>query len=270
MENYKNSGIYNAPSIYESGAGGGGGYNDGGSLTPSDYIEIENNSFYKLEGNDATNLNFVIDGESGVLNSIVEISTNVDSTVSVYVRRNGLLYILSAIDNLIYSNKNYRLVISGDSYTLEEIVNVAPTISKAEINGVYYDVFQFGNKIISQDLGAWFTAYEYESLLESLNGEWTCPTQSFINQIKNDVGIDAMRSTSGWNNTQGTNTSGLNFFPYGVDSGGTIYDAGKKSDFWGSPEGPDGRNYIGIYYNNIIYSTFIKTNKIRARLVKEL
>lgn len=265
-------GVFNGNSIYNEGGagGGGGGYNDGGNLTPSAYIELENNSFYKLEGNDAANINFVIDGESGVLNSIVEISTNVDSTVSVYVRRNGLLYILSAIDNLIYSNKNYRLVISGDSYTLEEIINVAPTISKAEINGVYYDVFQFGNKIITQDLGAWFTPYEYESLLESLNGEWTYPTKTFIDQIKNDVGIDAMRSTSGWNNTQGTNTSGLDFFPYGVDSYGTIYDAGKASNFWSAPRDQTGRDYISIWYNSIHYSTYGNTDKIRARLVKEL
>jgi len=265
-------GVFKGNSIYNDGAagGGGGGYNDGGELTPADYIELENNSFYKLEGNDAAYLNFVIDGESGVLNSIVEISTNVDSTVNVYVRRNGLLYILSAIANLIYSNKSYRLVISGDSYTIEEIVNVAPTISKAEINGVYYDVFQFGNKIITQDLGAWFSGYEFESLLDSLGGEWTYPTQYFINQIINDVGIDAMRSTSGWNDTQGTNTSGLNFFPYGHEFYGTIYDAGTESDFWSDPQNNLIRNYLGIWSSTTVYSSFSKDTKLRARLVKEL
>lgn len=266
-------GIFNGKSIYNfgGGGGGGGGYNDGGNLTPADYIEIENNSFYKLEGNDAAALNFVIDGESGVLNSIVEISTNVDSTVSVYVRRNGLLYILSAIDNLIYSNKNYRLVISGDSYTIEEIVNVAPTISKAEINGVYYDVFQFGNKIITQDLGAWFSFDEFENLLNSLDGEWTFPTKGFIDQIIAEVGINAIRSTSGWTYGNGTNTSGLNFYPYGTDVGGTIYDSGERSIFW-SDRGttPNTRNYIAIYYNTTSYSTFGSFNKVRARLVKEL
>lgn len=265
-------GIFNGNSIYNDGmsGGGGSGYNDGGDLTPADYIELENNSFYKLEGNDAADLNFVIDGESGVLNSIVEISTNVDSTVNVYVRRNGLLYILSAIDNLIYLNKNYRLVISGDSYTLEEIINVAPTISKAEINGVYYDVFQFGNKIITQDLGAWFDGYEFESLLDSLNGEWTYPTTAFINQIISDVGIDAIRSTTGWTDGNGTNTSGLDFYPYGVDSGGTIYDSGKQSKFWSGPRNEIQRDYIAIWYNSTSHSTYGKTNKIRARLVKEL
>lgn len=260
-------GILNGDSIYNFG---GGGYNDGGNLTPSDYIEIENNSFYKLEGNNDADLNFVIDGESGILNSIVEISTNVDSTINVYVRRNGFLYILSSVDNLIYTNKNYRLVISGDSYSLEEIVNILPTISKAEINGVYYDVFQFGNKIITQDLGSWFSGFEYESLLASLDGEWTYPTRTFIDQIKYDVGIDAMRSISGWNNIQGTNTSGLNFFPYGVDSYGTIYYAGSESDFWSDPNNEYNRNYLGLWESSIVYSTYSKDYKIRARLVKEL
>lgn len=265
-------GVFNGNSIYNDGAVGGvgGGYNDGGDLTPADYIELENNSFYKLEGNDAANLNFVIDGESGVLNSIVEISTNVDSTVSVYVRRNGLLYILSAIDNLIYSNKSYRLVISGDSYTIEEIANVAPTISRAEINGVYYDVFQFGNKIITQDLGAWFNGYEFDSLLDSLNGEWTYPTKEFLDQIVSDVGIEAIKSTSGWNGTNGTNASGLNFYPYGVDVGGTIYEAGDVSNIWSDSNGETSRKYIGIFDNMTVYSSYSKTNKTRARLVKEL
>lgn len=267
-------GIFNGNSIYNDGAagGGGGGYNDGGDLTPAEYIELANNSFYKLEGNDAADLNFVIHGESGVLNSIVEISTNVDSTVSVYVRRNGLLYILSAIDNLIYSNKSYRLVISGDSYTLEEIINVAPTIGKAEINGVYYDVFQFGNKIITQDLGVFLNGYEFESLLDSLEGKWTFPTKSFIDQIVNDVGLDAIRSTSGWNDGHnGTNTSGLDFYPYGTENSGTIYNAGDISYFWSGPNDEIRRDFIGIRWDMTYFSTFGKKyDKIRVRLVKEL
>lgn len=262
-------GVFNGNSIYnDGGAGGGGGYNDGGDLTPADYIEIENNSFYKLEGNDAANLNFVIDGESGVLNSIVEISTNVDSTINVYVNRDGLLYKLSTIDSLIYQNKSYRLYINGDTYYINEI-NQSISISKAIINNNLVDVIVYGNYIITQDLG-WFNYNEFEDLVNTSG--WSKVSYQVLSTIKNDLGQDSMRSTSGWNTPQGTNTSGLNFYPYGRKQGGDMNGVGYFNYSWCKDDYQPGFNYFYIGYSDFGVGQWSTENDLyfRGRLMKTI
>ena len=264
-------GIFNGNSIYNDGGAGGGGYNDGGNLTPADYIEIENNSFYKLEGNDAAALNFVIDGESGVLNSIVEISTNVDSTVNVFVEKNGLLYALTSVDNLIYQNKSYRLYINGDSFNIDEIPNIDIKPSMALLNGNYVNITQINDYIITEDLG-WYSYNSYIDLYNQISQDgWEKLTYSVLNEAKNIYTINGIRSTSGWINFQGTNTSGLNFYPYGRFEFGTIYDAGSQNYTWGLAGGTS--NYLSVQENNIGASTTVteyEEFKLRVRFMKRM
>lgn len=265
-------GVFNGDSIYNSGnGGGGGGYNDGGNLTPADYIQIENNSFYKLEGNDAADLNFVIDGESGVLNSIVEISTNVDSTVKVYVEKNGLLYALTSVDNLIYQNKNYRLYITGDSFNIDEIPNIDVTPSKALLNGNYINVTQINNYIITEDLG-WYNYRNYISLYDQISQDgWEKLNYTVVNEAVNIYTINGIRSINGWDNYQGTNKSGLNFYPYGRSDSGTIYEAGTQNYTWGLAGGTS--NFLSVQENNIGASTMATEYDdilLRCRFMKRM
>lgn len=258
-------GVFNGNSIYNEG-GAGGGYNNGGDLTPADYIEIENNSFYTLEGNDAADLNFVIDGESGVLNSIVEVSTNVNSVVNVYIDRNGILYKLLCIDNSITAGKDYHLYIQGSNYYIEEIAGLEPVISKAELNGNYIDVYQIGPYVISADLGEWFNLSQFNSLVASTSGKWKKLSIDEVDYIKNNFTSSSIRSTSGWNNTQGDNSTGLNFYPYGRIEFGSPVGVGQGSYFWIDPnEFYTTTNYASVYDGGITKSTIYDGPEVLLR-----
>lgn len=118
--------IYNGPSIYNQG-GGGGGYKDGGALVDGDFIKVENNavSSYDNVSRDPINLYFEPkDGE--ILNSIVELTTAVNSTVNVYIVKNGLYYSLGNIGgNSVSAGNDYKINIIGDSYTVENVTGIS-------------------------------------------------------------------------------------------------------------------------------------------------
>ena len=115
-------GIYNGPSIYNQG-GGGGGYKEGGSLVDGDFIKVENNtvSSYDNVSRDPINLSFEVkDGE--ILNSVVELTTAVNATVNVYVLRNGFYYLLGNVGgDAVTAGNDYKVNITGDSYSIEQV-----------------------------------------------------------------------------------------------------------------------------------------------------
>ena len=89
------SGIFKGDSIYKSG-GSGGGFKDGGQLTPAEYITVPNNVIAEYDNN-AAEINFIIEDDGKPHNSIIQVSTTVNATVNVYELRNGFYYLLGVV-----------------------------------------------------------------------------------------------------------------------------------------------------------------------------
>lgn len=130
------SSIFKGDSIYKSG-GGGGGYKDGGELVDGDFIKVENNtvSSYDNVSRDPINLYFEPkDGE--ILNSVVEVTTAVNSTVNVYVLKNGFYYSLTVIGgSSITAGETYQINIDIDTYSISQINQNSVYPEYAIING---------------------------------------------------------------------------------------------------------------------------------------
>ena len=139
------SGIFKGDSIYKSG-GGGGGFKDGGQLVDGDFIKVENNtvSSYDNVSRDPVNFYFEVkDGE--ILNSVVELTTAVNATINVYVVKNGFYYLLGNVGgNTVNAGDDYKLNVTGDSYSLEQVTPGGGNIpSFVTLGGVIYQVKEY-------------------------------------------------------------------------------------------------------------------------------
>jgi hypothetical protein len=117
------SSIFKGDSIYKSGGGSGGGYKDGGALVDADLIKVENNTLSTYANTSRDPINFYFDYKDGeIINSIIDVTTAINSTVNVYVLRNGLYYLLGNIGgNTLTANNSYKVNITGDSFSIEHV-----------------------------------------------------------------------------------------------------------------------------------------------------
>lgn len=223
--------IFKGDSIYKSGGGSSGGYSDGGALVDADFIEVTNNSISTYDNTSRDQVNFyfeVSDGE--MINSVIELTTAVNSTVNVYVLRNGFYYLLGNVGgDTVTAGNDYKVNITGDSFSLElvtpaqvdpEFVNLMGSVyGVKKVNGLYWIDRNFMG-----DVGTWIddnsTRYYDYAAFENINLDgWRLPTKTEINSLINSLYPDtakAMKSTSGWYaGGNGDNSTGLNFKPYG-------------------------------------------------------
>lgn len=258
--------IYNAPSIYNQG-GGGGGYKDGGALVDGDFIKVENNTVSSYDNVSRDPVNFYIEVKDGeVLNSVVELTTAVNATINVYYLKNGFYYLLGNVGgNTVNAGDDYKINVVGNSFMLEVVTPSQAEPEYADFKGNVIRVFAYGDYIISSDLGQWFYFENFKEIV--LGSSWEIVNKDIIESIKNGIGLDAMRSTSGWNNTQGTNSSGLNFYPYGKIQGDNYYDVGDNSECWCL--GLASTNTMKMFYNSIAYTTNGQYTQLRGRIMKK-
>ena len=119
-------GVFNGNSMYNSGNGGGGGglvyY---GIITDSDFMQVENNGFYKYHNESRNDINLYLDvSEDDVLFDIISIENDVASNINIFILKNGFYYPIPYIgSNSLLAGKNYKIVLLGDSYTVEEVNN---------------------------------------------------------------------------------------------------------------------------------------------------
>lgn len=153
--------IYNGPSIYKFGGGGGGGYSDGGQLIDGDFIKVENNTISSYNNVSRDPVNFYLELKDGEMaNAVVELTTAVNSTINVYVLKNGLYYLLGNVGgNTVNAGEQYNLNIVGNSYALEKITSSGNDPKLAYINGKIYGLKKIGSQ--------YYTTEDYEGIFKT-------------------------------------------------------------------------------------------------------
>lgn len=271
-------GIFNGNSIYnDGGAGGGGGYNDGGQIVDGDFMKIENNAVSTYDNvNNRDTLNFYLEpGDGEQLNAVVELTTAVNSTVNVYVLQNGLYYLLGNVGgNTIAAGNDYKVNIIGNSYSVEQVSGNL-TLEYVDINGVNIKVKKLGsrywtvenvNNIIISDFkernGQRY--YKHDSVKDvEING-FHVPEQIAFNELLSVYGNDALRSTDMWSTVAGSNTSGFDAKPYGVIRNDNINESYTEMAFFVSKD--SGHFYLS--YGGQGYS--VSNNYATLRLCKDV
>lgn len=265
--------IFKGDSIYKSGGGGGGGYKDGGQLVDGDFIKVENNtiSSYDNVSRDPVNFYFeVSDGE--VISSIIELTTEVNATINIYVLKGGFYYLLGNIGgNSVNAGNDYKVNIVGDSYSIEQvsggntpilIINGNPykiallseiglAFTAENLNEEIGDYKAYGNNNSNRANG-YGLLYQPLSILSSdqtpvpalsaiIPTGWRLPTSSdwgkVLNYYNDDSKWGKIRSDSGWGNTQGTNETGFNILPSGYSTGlpaNNFWERGFEADIFSS------------------------------------
>lgn len=229
--------IYNQPSIYKQG-GGGGGYKDGGELDDAKFIKVENNTVSTYENTSRANINYYFEYKDGdILNAVIELTNNVNATVHVYILQNGFYIPIGNIGgNSVNANENYNINIVGNSFSVEQVVNNNAVPEYTTINGNIVGIHRVsGHLFITDDLGVYETlenAYNYEDSIWKIpnNTQMTAFTTAFNNDR------NGFRSIVGWNDGNGTNTTGINLYPHGYQTwSGTKWNdnqVGYYSVFW--------------------------------------
>lgn len=137
---------------------GGGGYLKYGGELPesaSGLVPIENNNLYEYTNLSSNSLTFIFPKKEDVLNAVIEVTTNVNSNIYVgYLNDNGLVIPISVIGSTsINANNQYKVIIVGNSYIIEN-VNVANNDPIAAIvDGNLYPCKKYGSFIIVGPVG---------------------------------------------------------------------------------------------------------------------
>lgn len=176
--------------IYNYG-GGDGGYKDGGILADSDFIKVENNCISQFDNLSRNEINFYFD-ENQVLNSVVEITTSSNANINVYVVKNGMLIPLGIIgSNYITSGNEYKLIVIGNSFVVENITVPSSDPVAAIIGGNLVKVSVDNGIIITSDItgGRWFD-YLWQfaaatNYVNNLGGGWEILRDSDVDYILN-------------------------------------------------------------------------------------
>ena len=120
--------IYNAPSIYKQG-GGGGGFKDGGALVDGDFIKVENNTVSTYTNETRNDVNFYFEIKEGeIINSVIEFTTDVNATIHVYyIGAGGILIPLGNVGgDTVTAGESYNINVVGNSFVLENIIEPVP------------------------------------------------------------------------------------------------------------------------------------------------
>lgn len=293
------------PSIYKIG-GGSGGYKDGGQVVDADLMELKNNTLSYYENTSRAAINFYFDTDEGeIINAIVELNTAVNSTVNVYGLRNGLYYLLGNIGgNTVTSGNDYKIIIIGNSFAIEQVTDVSSEPEYAYINGEIYSVKKYNGVIwttqnargvptgavlnpasmTTTEPACWINpnhteSYYYNILAARLfegNG-WRLPTKDEVTGLYSTIApggnsdVNNVKSTTGWIEGNGTNSSGFNVTPNGYvqypAQTPVYYAYGYQSFFWTKTEVSNVPIVSKITYDSIKTTNYSYDRGLSVRLV---
>lgn len=249
--------------IYNFG-GGGGGYKDGGQIVDADMMELKNNTVSSYDNISREAINFYFDtAEDEIINSIVELTTAVNSTINVYVLNNGLYYRLGYIgSNTVNSGNDYKITITANSYAVEQVSGYDPEgkivigsntygVAKVTGAGLYIMTENLNENIadttrqtaynndasnrlngyglLYDPLGIWDTSGVVKgSFAAIIPAGWRIPSiadyKKITDVLSGNAEVNKIKSIEDWA-TPGTNELGTNFLPSGRGQG-------KPANFW--------------------------------------
>ena len=227
------------PTIYNYGGGSGGGYKDGGNITDADFMEVKNNALSYYSNISRVDLNFYIETKDGeIIDSVIELTTDVNATINVYVVKNDFVYLLGYIGgNTINAGDNYKVVIIGNSYNVEQVNIITNDPEFVVIDDVFYGVKKINNVLWLTDnlkysgfncknIGGNFYYPEQDI---NING-WRLPTKAEIVYLNFNFTMNALKSQTTWRaGYNGDNSSGLNFKAFGHVRNDNVYNIGDES-----------------------------------------
>lgn len=237
--------IFKGDSIYKTGGGSGGGYKDGGELVDADLIKVENNSISSYENETRDPVNFYIEANEGdVLNTVIEFTTQVNTTVNVYILKNGFYFLLGVIgSNSVNAGDDSVINITGNSYEIEQTTPIGdPSI---DINGALYSVKKIGNQYWTTsdyDVGGTNGKFINPNIFNTLSlpSGWRVPNNTDFDNLKtyclSNYGnaVSSLRTVSGWGTTY-TNDTGFSAYPNGILNvwqGNIIQFTGSRVSYW--------------------------------------
>lgn len=228
--------IYNAPSIYKQG-GGGGGYKDGGALVDGDFIKVENNAvstYYNETRNDINYYFEVKDGE--VINAVIELTTDVNATVHVYIVQNELYIPLGNVGgDTVSAGEDYKVNITGDSFSIEQVSNLTTVPEYAKILNGMYQVAKIGDRLwLKENFAGLIIGVNYKvennttyysniaTALKNFNENgWRVARQADVDDLGNRfTAAELKRTNTGYTtwDSGATGTAPVTFYPYGMFS----------------------------------------------------
>lgn len=285
------SGIFKGDSIYKNGGGGGGGYSDGGELIDSDFIKVENNAVSSYKNTSRDPVNFYVEVQDGeVINSVIEFSTEINSTINVYYYKNGFYYLMSNIGgNSVTANNDYKINIVGDSYKIEQTSNpnVIPSFVDigchrykiVELNGLLWCTENYINGDIGIFKGLTNNYYYRQSDMKNFSVDgWRLPTKDEIISLVSFLGPNPAlhcKTDYGWlNGWNGDNANGLTIGPPHsfLDQNNNVVEMIGTEDYWAENSGNKMYYYSFTSSGQGIAQSDITTtkNKFSVRLVHDL
>lgn len=299
------SSIFKGDSIYKSG-GGGGGYKDGGALVDADFIKVENNTVSTYENTSRSDINYYFEvAENEIINAVVQLTTTVNATVHVYIVQNGFFVPLGNVGgDTVNAGDEYNVNITGDSFVIEQVSSGGADPDAVYINGEIYGVKKYNGVIwTTQNLrgipaGALFNpasmtttepacwinpshpeSYYYNILAAKLfegNG-WRLPTKDEVTSLYSTIApggnadVNNVKSTTGWIEGNGTNSSGFNVTPNGyveyVSSSPVYRSYGYQSYFWTDTEISNVPVVSKVTYNSLLATNYSYNRGLSVRLI---
>ena len=244
------SGIFKGDSIYKSG-GGGSGYKDGGELVDGDFIKVENNTISTYDNISRGTVNFYFEPKDGeILNSVIEMTTQVNATVNVYYINDLGLYVnIGNIGgNTVSSGNSYNINVNINSFSIQLVDNSNESESllfednlyktkSYNISGVKW-IWTTEDIINKQHNNIYW--YMSEARAAVFPNGFGLPTNddciTFFNYVRNNISgwaLNIKNPSSIWS-PPGTGESGFSFNAVGVMVNNTYYQypAGSQQGFW--------------------------------------
>ncbi|MBR4414437.1 MAG: hypothetical protein IKS59_03865 [Aeriscardovia sp.] len=242
--------IFLGNSIYKGGSGGGG-YKNGGELEDADFIKVENNTTSSYDNDSRNEINFYFEPKQGeILDSVIELETDVNATVNVYKVNNDVLVPLgNSGGNTVTGGEDYTVTVVGDSFAIEQVN--APSVDPDQLlvlDKYAHDIF------LCQKINGlyWATKDHYQfvpfSHVQNIHGPFRVPTKNEYFDIKNNYAIEAVTMPGTWHSSTNkeptpnpTNSTLLGFEGTGFKPSGS--------------DTIDRKNIIGVWWHNIDFGS---------------